>query len=184
MQPQYIASRGAFNPEFEAFWPQPADMVRDQCLLFWGCAILRTGCAQAACNSVWVVYSTPNKIRRDGCQRASRPFWLLDLSHWLLRVLSKKKKLFLLKSQLWLNQYPTNTNLRPEWAHAPTPPSRFNKFLKRHFLKLTGFFNAGFKLQKQKRRQFQTIIKAFRVSVYSAIRQQLGSAVHAGVHAC
>jgi len=84
------------------------------------------GYLHVACNSsmgkVWPIGCTKviGNSRRQECRIASKQLWLLAFS-WLSQHVANKKKLFTLKSQLWLSNQQLSTKIPSGRAFGPAP---------------------------------------------------------------
>ncbi len=126
MQPLYVAVWAPILQRIDAMASQFRRLRSRLCFFRYLSVIVPQGYLQVACNSsmgrVWP--SGCDRFfainRRLGCRIASKQLWPSACS-LLSQHVANKKKLFLLKSQLWSSNQLLNTKIPSERAFGPVP---------------------------------------------------------------
>lgn len=122
----FCVQNGPLSEKNDAIASQTRRLLRLWCSLPNLCATVRQGYLHVACNSsmgqmrpVGCIGVIGNS-RRLGCRIASKQLWPLAFS-LLSQLVPNKKKLFTLKSQLWLSNQQLSTKIKTGRAFLPAP---------------------------------------------------------------
>ncbi len=131
--PVFRVQKTSLSQKNDAIASQICRLIRAWCSFKHLCATVPQGYLHVACNSsmgkVWPIgcIGAIGNSRRQECRIASKQLWPWAFS-WLSQHVANKKKLFTLKSQLWLNSQQLSTKILSGRAFKPAPHSTMTAY--------------------------------------------------------